>query len=359
MRKLTFILFCFAFKVVYCQDYRADFEFGHLFDDEFYCEYTDNHPNFDLTADKFFEKRKKEKIKKIVVTCIGESLDSLYLKNPTEYHRLVEIGRFDHGFTYVETICFDTNGFTISKTKFPQTIHLNKQDSVELNKSRTSSKWVSDSLIVSTYYYSDSVFEKLIYRKNIICRIRKQTTSLARYDSTSKSYTYGDPVGFDTTKYIYGKEFTRIEKNAQFDSYKLEFKPIQKKIIQIKCTYRENPWDSIRMGENRILKNDLGQIVESRFYPSKHSKDYSTYFYTYDQQNNLVKITRKIKEDTWLNEEKILYTIKNTYEGNKLLQAVIHCEYNPEMKDFVCFYNERGFLSGYTTEGYKVTFKYY
>ena len=358
---LTITLFLIG-QMLVCQNDIPDFEFGHELSDEFYYEFIDENVSFiDLTRDKYFQKRKEHKIKRITVKHLGLSLDSLYLHDTTFFYYMIRTGAFDHGYSYEETSNYDDNGFTISKTTFPLTSYLNKKDSIQLNLRRTSSTKLFDSLTVANYF-KDTIWEKKVYLKNIIYRTYKEAIITTLYDTATNMHT-GKLTGYNVipTRYFYNEDgnISRIKCDAiQNNYYNMTFNLSDDKNIIIKCSFRRSPYDSINKLENKISKNKLGQILTSTFYHDGKSNDFSSYSFFYDKHNNLIKVNRRRKAERWFDYTEKLYKFDHIYKNGKLNKTKVHYNFNMVNNDIIYSYNDIGLISELVVGVYKIHYEY-
>lgn len=362
MKNHLIIIFFFLGRTLSSQNDIPDFEFGHELSDEFYYEFIDeNVPFIDLTRDKLFQKRKDNKIKQITVKHLGLSLDSLYLQDTSFFYYMIRTGGFDHGYSYVETFNFDDNGFTISKNRTPITSHLTKKDSIMLNQKRISTTKESDSLVVANYF-KDTIWSKKVYLKNIVYRTYKEAIMTTTYDSITNTHT-GKLVGYNTipTKYTFSKDniILRIKCDAQQNNYyDLTFRFPNEKTIIINCAFRRSSLDSIIDLENKIIKNNLGQILTSTFYHTGKPDNYSCYSFSYDKHNNLIKVNRRSKAKDWFDYTENLYVYKHSYQNGRLTKTIVHYNFNMVTNDEVYFYNDKGLISELDIGIYKIHYIY-
>lgn len=362
MKKYLIILLFLTRHILFCQNEIPDFEFGHELSNEFHYEFIKENVSFiDLTRDKLFQKRKENKIKKITVKHLGLSLDSLYPKDSTIFYKIIRLGYFDHGYSNVVTYNYDDNGFEISKTIFPLTSHLIKNDTILLNKRQhTSSLKLIDSLNVVDYF-KDTIWEKKVYLKNIIYRIHNEAIYIDNYDSTTNIHKT-KLTGYNVipTRFFYNEEgrISRIKCDAkEYNYYNMIFNLLDNKNIIIKCSFRRSSFDSIKELENLIVKNKLGNILTSTFYHEGKSNDFTCYLFIYDKHNNLIRINRRTKAE-WIDYTEKLYKFKHKYKNGKLIKTKVHYNFNVANNDIVYLYNERGLISEEIIGAYKTMYEY-
>lgn len=358
---LTLILFLIG-QTLFSQNDIPGFEFGHKIDPEFYYEFIDdNVPFINLTQDKFFVKREKLKISKITVMHIGMSCDTLYLNDIATFKYLMQTGSYDHGYSYIEILTFDKRGYKISKHEYPICKFLTKKDSILCDQRRTDYIRSADSLIVSTYF-KDTINEKAVYLDKIEYRNTKDAVQIMTYDSINKGIS-SKVIGykFFTTKYSYANDgkILRIDsKNSQKD-YNLNFNFSSPTLVTIKCSYKELWGDSVKNLENRIVKNNLGQIVTSTFYYTGMPNDFSCYSFTYDKHNNLSKVNRRRKANDWFDYTEKLYSFNHNYQNNKLTKTIVHYNFRTVHDNIIYIYNDKGLISELDIGTYKLFYHYY
>lgn len=362
MKNLTIIIFIILTKTLVSQNNIPDFEFGQELGDELYCEFiNDNTPFVDLTKNKYFFKRRDLKINSITVRHIGKSLDSIFSTDKAGFQYLISTGAYDHGYSYVEIYHFDKNGYTISKDRYPSSIHLLKSDTLNFNQRRLSSTKISDSLVVSQYF-KDTLWSKTVYLKNIIYTTNKVPITIATFDSTTKvhsSKTLG--YKFFPTTYFFTNDnkIARIKcENTERNYYDMTFKFPTNNSIIINCSMRSFPFDSIKNLENEIFKNSSGRILKSTFHYSGKPDDYSCYNFQYDKHDNLYKITRRSKAKDWFDYSENLYEFKHSYKNSKLIKTVAHYNFNVVYNDIIYLYNDKGLVNEIQIGDYKTQYEY-
>jgi hypothetical protein len=362
VKYLQIIILLFFTKTFVSQNNRSDFEFGHELSDEFYFEFIkDNTPFIDLTKSKYFLKRKELKINSITVRHVGMSLDSLFSKDKTAFQYLINTGAYDHGYSYVEIYHFDKNGYTMSKDRYPSTIHLLKSDTTTFNQRRMNSTKVGDSLLV-WQYFKDSLWSKTVYLKNIIYTINKVAITTGTYDSIRKvhsSKTLG--YKFFPTRYFFTNDnkIARVKcENTEHNLYDMTFKFPTNNSIIINCSIQSFPFDSIKHFENEILKSSSGHIIKSTFYYTGIPDNYSCYNFQYDKHDNLFKITRRSKAKDWFDYSENLYEFKHSYKNNKLIKTVAHNNFRVVYNDIIYLYNDIGLVNEIQIGDYKTKYEY-
>ncbi len=362
MKNKIAVIFFFVLKTLCSQNNVPDFEFGHDLDKEFYYEFINDNVSFvDLTQDKFFQKRKELKIKRISGKHMGLSLDSLYQRDTSCFHSTVRTGGFDHGYSYSETLDFDENGFTISKMRYPLSSHLNKKDSVLALQRRTSFSRKSDSLVVS-HYYKDTVWSKEVYLKNIVYQIEKEAISKGGYDSLTNRHDFKfEGYQIVVTRYTFtvDNKIYQIKRGArQSPSYDMTFQFPDENNILINCVYRSHELDSIIHLKNKITKNKRGQLLTSTFYHADKPDDFSRFSLIYDKHSNLCEVNRRRKAEGWFDYTEKLYKFQHSYKNGKLHKTTVHFNFRMTYNDIVYLYNEKGLVSEKDIGVYKIYYDY-
>jgi hypothetical protein len=316
------------------------------FDKEFISQIV---PCRDLSNKDFNEERRALKIKTITKLVDGDSLDSVYRKNPKWFRDYITYPSWDHThYAYVKQYEFDEYGILKSYLEFPISNYLSKEDSLKLNKRYYRYQSKADT-ITSSFYDSDRLLLKSVYYKGkLIYKNELLEDQIWIKDSINKGAYTNKVIGYTiyTTKYYYlpnGKVDYIIFKGRLLYRYKyLSGNRTEVTYIDSVETSLERQIDTL---QNLIVRNKSNKLEKSIYYTKGEKTFKKVYSVLRDNQGEVIKIIKKDidKYTDW--ESSLEYDCKNVYKDNKLISTEGRFSFEYYGFENVQFkYNSKGLL---------------